>query len=229
MARRPKHDTGKQKTGRCIRKLCSYDPTSTINSSPGCVARAAVQAESRMAASPETSGALERRRIPPGNGTNRETSRWRTARWFYSCLLTDKTGDPNNKEWGEVLSEVSVISSASADTTAIALPQVMELLTRHPKHVQRLRAEIDERFDLEEVVSSCDAVRDLPCLEACIDEGLRLIPTTCRHNELEGRTLAVICGLQRRLLWSKAPYGCVSRYHLTEAKAILSPSYIART
>ncbi|KAJ9664237.1 hypothetical protein H2198_000455 [Neophaeococcomyces mojaviensis] len=97
---------------------------------------------------------------------------------FFSCLMTDKSWTPNNLEWGEIVSEISIIINAGADTTAIALSNIMELLIRHPEHLQRLRAEVDEVLDDSEVIASYDKVRDLPFLRACIDEGLRLIPPT---------------------------------------------------
>lgn len=97
---------------------------------------------------------------------------------FFSCLMTDKSGSPNNLEWGEIVSEISVIINAGADTTAIALSHIIELLVRHPQHLQRLREEIDEALDPDDVVAPYDKVRDLPFLKACIDEGLRLIPPT---------------------------------------------------
>jgi len=97
---------------------------------------------------------------------------------FFSCLMTGKSGSPNNLEWGEIVSEISIIINAGADTTAIALSNIIELLIRHPKHLQRLRAEIDETLEVEEAVAPYDSVKDLPFLRACIDEGLRLNPPT---------------------------------------------------
>lgn len=97
---------------------------------------------------------------------------------FFSCLMTDKTGKPNDLELGEIVSEVSVIINAGADTTAIALSHIMELLIRHSQHLQRLRAEIDEALEEDDFVAPYDKVKDLPFLRACLDEGLRLIPPT---------------------------------------------------
>lgn len=62
---------------------------------------------------------------------------------FFSYLMEDKAGNPNNLEWGEIVSEISVIINAGADTTAIALTQIMDLLLRHPKDMERLRSELD--------------------------------------------------------------------------------------
>lgn len=97
---------------------------------------------------------------------------------FFSALMTDKSGNPNNLELGEVVSEIGIIINAGADTTAIALSHIMELLLQHPEHLQRLRAELDEVLDEDDEVAPYDKVKDLPFLRACIDEGLRLIPPT---------------------------------------------------
>jgi cytochrome P450 len=97
---------------------------------------------------------------------------------FFSCLMEDKGGQPNNLEWGEIVAEVSVIINAGADTTAIALTQLMELLIRHPSVLQRLREELDTALDDEEVVAPYDKIKHLPYLRAVLDEGLRLCPPT---------------------------------------------------
>lgn len=97
---------------------------------------------------------------------------------FFSALMEDKSGRPNNLEWGEIVAEVSAIINAGADTTAIALTQVLALLLQHPLHLQTLRKEVDSVLDEEEIVAPYDKVKNLPFLRACLDEGLRLIPPT---------------------------------------------------
>lgn len=89
---------------------------------------------------------------------------------FFSALMHDKSGAPYNLEWGEICGEVAAIIDAGADTTAIALTQVLELLIRHPEHMKTLREEIDGALQPEDVVASYDAVKNLPFLKACIDE-----------------------------------------------------------
>jgi cytochrome P450 len=97
---------------------------------------------------------------------------------FFSCLMNDKSGSLNNLEWGEIVSEISIIINAGADTTAIALTHIMELLLQHPQHLQTLRGELDSVLDDDEVVAPYDKVKDLPFLRAVLDESLRLIPPT---------------------------------------------------
>lgn len=97
---------------------------------------------------------------------------------FFSSLMEDKSGRPNNLEWGEIVAEVSAIINTGADTTAIALTQVLALLLQHSQHLQTLRNDVDSVLDQEEIVAPYDKVKNLPFLRACLDEGLRLIPPT---------------------------------------------------
>ena len=97
---------------------------------------------------------------------------------FFSALMEDKSGRPNNLEWGDIVAEVSAIINAGADTTAIALTQVLALLLQHPQHPQTLRKEVDSVLNEDELVARYDKVKNLPFLRACLDEGLRLIPPT---------------------------------------------------
>lgn len=97
---------------------------------------------------------------------------------FFSCLMNGKAGQPNNLPWGEIVAEVSVIINAGADTTAIALSHVMYQLIKHPDVLQKLREEVDNALEEDEVVAPYDKVRNLPYLRACLDESLRLVPPT---------------------------------------------------
>lgn len=95
---------------------------------------------------------------------------------FFSCLMDDKAGRPNNLEWGEVVSEINALLNAGFETTGIALTHALELLIKHPLYLQMLREELDMVLDPEEEVALYDKVKDLPFLRACIDESLRIIP-----------------------------------------------------
>jgi benzoate 4-monooxygenase len=105
-------------------------------------------------------------------------------------MMEDKTGIPNNLEWGEIVAEVGAIINAGADTTAIALTHVLDLLIKHPQHMKQLREELDTVLEEDEVIAPYDKVKDLPFLRACIDEGLRVIPPTSaglpRRTPVEG-------------------------------------------
>ncbi|KAF4785598.1 cytochrome P450 oxidoreductase [Colletotrichum scovillei] len=97
---------------------------------------------------------------------------------FFTCMMEDKTGSPNNLDWGEIVAEVGAIINAGSDTTAIALTHILEILIKHPNHMKKLREEIDSVLDSDEVIAPYDKVKDLPFLRACIDEALRIIPPT---------------------------------------------------
>ncbi|KAL2851908.1 cytochrome P450 [Aspergillus pseudoustus] len=96
---------------------------------------------------------------------------------FFTSLMENKSGEPYNLEFGEILGDVGAVIDAGADTTAIALTQVLELLIRHPAHMETLRDEVDAVLD-DEVVAPFEKVRNLPFLRACLDEAMRIIPPT---------------------------------------------------
>ncbi|KAH6994697.1 cytochrome P450 [Fusarium venenatum] len=95
---------------------------------------------------------------------------------FFSCLMQDKNGIANELEWGEVVAEISAIIDAGAETTAISLTHILQLLISHPEQMQKLREEIAGIMDEDDVIAPFSKVKDLPYLKACLDEGLRLIP-----------------------------------------------------
>lgn len=97
---------------------------------------------------------------------------------FFQSLMYDKAGAPYSLEWGEIVGEVGAIIDAGADTTAIALTQVLDLLIRHPQHLATLREEVDTVLDPDDVVAPYDSIKNLPFLRACLDEAMRFIPPT---------------------------------------------------
>ena len=97
---------------------------------------------------------------------------------FFTALIYDKAGQPYNLEWGEIVGEGGAIVDAGADTTAIALTQVLELLIRHPQYLKTLREEVETIMEPSQVVASYEAAKSLPFLKACLDEAMRIIPPT---------------------------------------------------
>lgn len=97
---------------------------------------------------------------------------------FFAALMEDKNGQPLNLPWGEVAGEVAAIIDAGADTTAIALTQVLELLIRHPQHLETLRQEVRSIMHPGQVVASYEAAKSLPFLKACLNEAMRITPPT---------------------------------------------------
>lgn len=100
---------------------------------------------------------------------------------FFTAMMEDKNGSPNNLEWGEIVAEVNIMMNAGSVTTAIALANVMYQLLKNPDILRKLREEVDSVLDPEEVVAPYDKIKHLPYLKACLDESLRLWPPT-PHN-----------------------------------------------
>lgn len=97
---------------------------------------------------------------------------------FFQALMENKSGNPNNLEWGEIVAEVSIMLNAGSDTTAIAMNNVMFWLLKNPQCLARLREEVDAVLDPDEVVAPYDKVKHLPYLRACLDESMRITPPT---------------------------------------------------
>ncbi|KIX04787.1 uncharacterized protein Z518_05658 [Rhinocladiella mackenziei CBS 650.93] len=113
---------------------------------------------------------------------------------FFTAIMQDKTGIPNNLEWGEIVAEVSIMMNAGSDTTAIAMNNALFLLLKNPPCLEKLREELDTVLDEDEVVAPYDKVRHLPYLRACLDESMRLLPPTTfglpRRTPPEGAPIA---------------------------------------
>jgi cytochrome P450 len=95
---------------------------------------------------------------------------------FFSALMEDKNGTPNNLEWGEIVAEISIMMNAGSDTTAIAVNNVMYTLLKNPGSLAKLREELDAALDEDEVIAPYDKVKHLPYLRACLDESMRMFP-----------------------------------------------------
>ncbi|KAJ5709485.1 cytochrome protein [Penicillium malachiteum] len=112
---------------------------------------------------------------------------------FFSVLMNDKNGNPYNLEWGEIVSEISIMMNAGSDTTAIAANATLYLLLKNPNCLQKLRDGVASVLDPDETVAAYDKVRHLPYLRACIDETLRLYPPVSmnlpRRTPPEGATI----------------------------------------
>lgn len=95
---------------------------------------------------------------------------------FFTAMMEDRNGYPHNLEWGEIVAEINIMMNAGHDTTAISLRNAMFFLLKNPKCLSRLREELDEVLDEDEVVAPYAKVKHLPYLRACIDESLRMLP-----------------------------------------------------
>ncbi|KAJ5460753.1 uncharacterized protein N7458_002305 [Penicillium daleae] len=109
---------------------------------------------------------------------------------FFTAMMEDKNGAPHNLEWGEILAEINIMINAGHDTTAISLRNVLFFLLKNPTCMNRLREELDEVLDKDEIVASYGKIKHLPYLRACIDESLRMMPPVIfglpRRTPLEG-------------------------------------------
>lgn len=97
---------------------------------------------------------------------------------FFTALMEDKNGVPNNLEFGEIVAEISIMMNAGSDTTAIAMNNVMFQLLKHPRCLALLRQELDSVLDEDEVIAPYDKIKHLPYLRACLDESMRIVPPT---------------------------------------------------
>ncbi|KAF2152237.1 cytochrome P450 monooxygenase [Myriangium duriaei CBS 260.36] len=94
---------------------------------------------------------------------------------FFTSLMEDKTGNPNDLPWGEIVAEISIMMNAGSDTTAIAINGCLYNLMRNPDCLAKLRSELDEALH-GEVIAPYEKVKRLPYLRACLDENLRIQP-----------------------------------------------------
>ncbi|KAJ5105899.1 hypothetical protein NUU61_003246 [Penicillium alfredii] len=112
---------------------------------------------------------------------------------FFAVLMEDKNGSPHNLEWGEIVAEISIMMNAGHDTTAISLRNVLFFLLKNPKCMAKLREELDEALEEDEVVAPYGKVKHLPYLRACIDESLRMLPPIVfglpRRTPMEGTSI----------------------------------------
>lgn len=74
------------------------------------------------------------------------------------------------------------------------MANALYLLLKHPDSLSKLRDEVDDVLDPEEVVAPYDKVKHLPYLRAVIDEALRLMPPVSfnlpRRTPAEGMMVA---------------------------------------
>ena len=111
---------------------------------------------------------------------------------FFQALMEDKNGKPNNLEWGEINAEVNIMMNAGSTTTAIAMANVLYHILKHPPVLERVRKEIDNVLDVDEVIAPYHKAKNLPYLRACLAESLRIFsPTT---HGLGRKTPQKACG-----------------------------------
>jgi len=75
----------------------------------------------------------------------------------------------------EVIVNAALFIVAGSETTASSLAFLTNALLRHPRVFDKLKEEIRSKFMYESEINLA-AVADLPYLNACIEEGLRIFP-----------------------------------------------------
>ncbi|KAK0192825.1 cytochrome P450 monooxygenase [Armillaria mellea] len=86
----------------------------------------------------------------------------------------DEKGKPMGRE--ELTAEALTLLIAGSDTTSNSTCAIIYYLARNPHIQAKLHKELDEQ--LNDSVSTADEVKNLPYLDACINEGLRLHSTS---------------------------------------------------
>lgn len=93
---------------------------------------------------------------------------------FLTRFMEVESHDPATPPWATNAWATSNITAGS-DTTAILLRTIFYSLLKHPQSLQTLRAELDARADLDELITWKQSIT-LPYLDACIKEAGRLHP-----------------------------------------------------
>lgn len=108
-----------------------------------------------------------------------------------SLLVAEEAGEPAFNDH-EIQSNVFTMLLAGEDTTAHSIGWLVYHLMHHPKAQARLRQEIDMALDHEHFLTDYDQGNQLPYLEACIQESMRLKPVAVMIllEALQDQTLA---------------------------------------
>jgi benzoate 4-monooxygenase len=102
---------------------------------------------------------------------------------FITQFLYDKDDNPTNVPLKEVLAETSGMLNAGSDTTSTAITNCIYMLY-HPDHaciLRQLRSEISPVFGQAQQIEDLppyESLAGLPFLRACIDETMRLRPSS---------------------------------------------------
>ncbi|KXJ89102.1 cytochrome P450 [Microdochium bolleyi] len=94
----------------------------------------------------------------------------------------------------DMLTNAQTIIGAGGDTTATTLAAVTSLLIDNPPALERVQKEVRGSFATEADITATDVSRKLPYMRACIDEALRLFPTTGAPSMRKTDQVTNICG-----------------------------------
>ncbi|KAL4778726.1 cytochrome P450 [Aspergillus varians] len=97
---------------------------------------------------------------------------------IFSRFLQNSKGEPLNVPRGEIRAECSNMMVAGTDTTAASLTYAVWLLYKHPKILAKLRDELDSAWGPAAKIPTYNDVSGLPFLRACVDEAIRVMPSS---------------------------------------------------
>ena len=92
------------------------------------------------------------------------------------ALLSARDADGSALSERQVIGNVITVLLAGEDTTANTLCWTLWLLHRHPEAWQALVTEVDAALGAERMPADIAELRELPYLEACVQETMRLHP-----------------------------------------------------
>jgi len=96
-----------------------------------------------------------------------------------SRLQEGKDADGNNMGREELTAEALTLLIAGSDTTSNSTCAIIYHLARNPEVQRKLHQELDEQLGMEdELVCTSNQLKNLPYLEACVYEGLRIHSTS---------------------------------------------------
>jgi len=120
-----------------------------------------------------------------------QTARQRMAsgsnkRDLFHFLIDEDEIEPVKPKIEDVMADGLLAIVAGSDTSTIALSHTIYFMLQQPQYFTRLREEIDAAFPPGEDILNFTRLGELPYLNACLNEALRLYPPA-------------IMGLQRRV------------------------------
>lgn len=130
---------------------------------------------------------------------------------LYYYLTEDESAAQSGVRPDELIADGMLAVIAGSDTTAIVLSHFLYYMMRHPECAEHLRREIDKAFPNGEEPLDFARLAELPYLNACINEALRLLPPA-------------LSGLQRRVELGSGG-AMVGPYFVPEGTQVSVPMY----
>nr|BAL05112.1 cytochrome P450 [Phanerodontia chrysosporium] len=120
---------------------------------------------------------LKMQKISDDSATARLTSEGSRVKDLYYYLLNEDDSSKSELTRDECISEGVVAIVAGSDTAATALTHLCYYLLTHPDSLKKLRQEIEEAYPtLGSELDDLSRQAEMPYLNACINETLRLLP-----------------------------------------------------